>query len=206
MTNTHTHATTGTHDPGDTAGDGGVRAAAHDVADQAKGLAETRREEISKVTGEVRTQTSKLLHDAQGTAHERAGTQVSQLASALGSLSAELDDMAGASRGDGVLAMLARDGSTAMQSLSDRLERGGVEGVMADVRGVARRRPVVFLAGAFAVGLLAGRITRSADLHSVTDAARDQLSDGGSGTHGSATMSGDLDSGTGWSDRSGGAQ
>jgi hypothetical protein len=176
MTETKMHPTTGTAAQ-DRAGDGGARGTAHDVADHAKELAESGREELSKVTGEVRNQTSKLLHDAQGTARERTGTQVAQLASTLGSLSAELDDMAAASHGEGVLAMLARDGATAMRSLSGRLERGGVDGVMADVRGFARRRPMVFLAGAFTVGLIAGRITHSADLHAVADAARDQMSE-----------------------------
>jgi hypothetical protein len=49
-----------------------------------------------------------------------------------------------------------------MQGWAERLESGGLEGVLRDVSSYARRRPGMFLLSAAGVGFLAGRLTRAA--------------------------------------------
>lgn len=151
---------------------GGVRAAAHTATEEARGLAATGKQEAGKVMEEVRSQTSNLLGEAGHRARDRADSQVGNAARLLGDMSDELDRMAAASTGSGPAASLARDGATAMRSLSRRLDEGGLDAAMDDVRGFARRRPVVFLAGAFAVGMLAGRLARNVDMRSVAQRAQ----------------------------------
>jgi hypothetical protein len=170
MTETAT-AHTGVPDAGEGSG---VRAAAHDAGEQARSIAETGKEEATKVLGEVRSQTSNLVGEAGHQVRDRAQTQVGNAARMLGGMSDELDCMAASSMSDSPLTSLARDGATAMRSLSRRLEEGGLDAAMQDVRSFARRRPVVFLTGAFAVGMIAGRLVRNTDVGAVKQQIQQQ--------------------------------
>lgn len=176
MTETAT-AHTGVPDAGDGSG---VRAAAHDAGEQARSIAETGKEEATKVLGEVRSQTSNLVGEAGHQVRDRAQAQVGNAARMLGDMSDELDRMASSSMSASPITSLARDGATAMRSLSRRLDEGGLDAAMQDVRNFARRRPVVFLTGAFAVGMFAGRLVRNTDLGAVKQQIQqqDQMSSG----------------------------
>jgi hypothetical protein len=151
----------------DTATPGAVRATAHDAGEQARSVAETGKDEVAKVASEVKTQTSKLVGDAGSKVRERADSQLGAAASMLSDMSGELDRMASNTSPGSSLASLVRDGATMTRQLSDRLQQGGLDGAMRDARLFARRRPVMFLAGAFAVGMMAGRLMRNVDVASV---------------------------------------
>ena len=152
----------------DTATSGAVRGTMHDAGEQARGVAETGMEEVAKVASEVKTQTSKLVGDAGSKVRERADAQVGAAASMLSGMSTELEHLASSTSPDSSLASLVRDGATMTRQLSQRLEQGGLDGAMRDARMFARRRPVVFLAGAFAVGIMAGRLMRNVDMKSIS--------------------------------------
>jgi hypothetical protein len=47
-----------------------------------------------------------------------------------------------------------------LQQVAERLESGGVEGAVSDLRGFARRRPGAFLLGALATGFAVGYLVR----------------------------------------------
>jgi hypothetical protein len=159
-----------------------MRTAAHGAVEQASALAGSGVDEAARVLQEVRTQSTRLMGDARSTARERAGVQFAHLATTLQDLSGELDEMSRTARPDGTLAALAHDGASAMRQMSRRIEEGGLDGTLHDVRAFARRRPLAFLGGAFAVGLLAGRVMRNTDMGAVGSGARepDGRSDGGS--------------------------
>jgi hypothetical protein len=189
MTETATGHTGHTGHTGDSGQASGVRAAAHDAGEQARSIAETGKEEATKVVSEVRSQTSHLVGEAGHRVRERAESQVGSAARMLDDMSDELDRMASSSMSDSPLTSLARDGATAMRSISRRLDEGGLDAAMEDVRRFARRRPVVFLTGAFAIGMFAGRLVRNVDLGAVKQQAR--LQDGASGA-----SNGSFDTGT----------
>lgn len=140
-------------------------AAVHDAGDRARDLTETGREEVGRIAAEVKTNTSHLVDETRHRAKERIDSQVGHVASALGGMSVDLDRMA--DQTDSSLGSLARDGATAMRSVSRRLEQDGLDGVMTEVRHFARRRPMAFVAGAFAFGLVAGRLVRNTDVGAV---------------------------------------
>ncbi len=151
---------------------GGERASAavRDAGDRARDLTETGREEAGRVVDEVKTQTSHLVDETRHRAKDRVDSQVDHVATVLGGMSGDLDRMA--DQTESSLGSLARDGATALRSVSQRLERDGLDGVMGEVRQFARRRPVAFVAGAFAVGLVAGRLVRNTDVGAVANGAR----------------------------------
>ena len=150
---------------------------------QASAVAETGKQQAGEVVNEAKAQTSQLFDEARGRARDRADTQLSQLAGALDEVSGELEQMADGSENaeSSYLTALARDGSKTAASLSRRLDEGGLDGALDDVRRFARQRPVAFLAGALGVGLLLGRVTRNADLGKITSTGDDAASEGRSG-------------------------
>lgn len=120
--------------------------------------------EVSRLGGEVKSQTSHLVSEAGAQARDRAETQLGRVAGMLGQVGEELRRMAdGASSSDNYLAVLARDGADAARRISTRLERDGFDGAARDVKQFARRRPLLYLAGAAAAGLAVGRLTRNID-------------------------------------------
>jgi hypothetical protein len=137
---------------------------------EARNLAESGKQSAGKVAGEARSQASGLARTAREEARHRVDGEVGKLASFLDDIGDELDGMAsGDTRTDGHLPALARDGAQMANRLSRRLETGGLDGALHDVSMFARRRPGVFLAAAFGVGLALGRVTRNADLHEISD-------------------------------------
>ena len=60
---------------------------------------------------------------------------------------------------------------------ADKLESGGVDVALADLKGFARRRPGLFLMGAVAAGFATGRLLKAADTHALMDAAQPSSED-----------------------------
>lgn len=164
----------------DTETKGTVRATAQDAGEQAHGIAEAGKEEVAKVASEVKAQTSKLVGDAGTKMRERANSQIGTAASMLSSVSGELERMASSTTPGSSLASLVQDGATMTRKLSERLDRDGLDGAMHDVRMFARRRPVMFLAGAFAVGIAAGRLMRNVDVRSIAPSNSEHAGGGNS--------------------------
>ena len=69
--------------------------------------------------------------------------------------------MADAGDDGGVMPSLVREGASAVERIGTRLDQGGLDAVMSDVRRWARRSPGSFLLGAAALGFVAGRVARN---------------------------------------------
>jgi hypothetical protein len=166
MTNSPTTTTTATTRSSPTTQSGsGDQAKA-----EARNVAERGKREAGQVVDEARSQAAGLARTAREEARHRADGEVGKLAGFLDGIGDELEGMAsGSTRTDGHLPALARDGAEMANQLSRRLETGGFDGALHDVSMFARRRPAMFLAAAFGVGLALGRVTRNADLHEITD-------------------------------------
>ena len=146
---------------------------------QAGNVASTATDQARNVAGEARTQARNLLHETQGQVREQAGQQKQKASGGLRSLSDELRNVAdgtGATQG-GMLNDIARQASDKAQDLATWIDAREPGDLVTEVRDFARRKPGTFLLGAAAVGVLAGRLTRSA-----VDVKRDDSS--GAGTTG----------------------
>jgi hypothetical protein len=60
---------------------------------------------------------------------------------------------------------------------ADKLETGGVDATLADLKRFARRRPGLFLMGAMGAGFAVGRLLKAADTHSLMEAAHQSSDD-----------------------------
>ncbi|MEL4317559.1 hypothetical protein WJX64_00925 [Leifsonia sp. YIM 134122] len=131
------------------------------VVDSGKNVAATAKDEAAGVLQEAKSQASDLFGQVTSELREQAATQQTRAAAGLKSLGDDLDQMSQASSG-GLAAELVSQASSRAGSISTWLDGHDPESVLHEVKNFARRRPGTFIAVAAVVGLLAGRITRSA--------------------------------------------
>jgi hypothetical protein len=132
------------------------------AAARAGDVAQTAKEEVRHARDEATHQTRRVLDQLQSDVRTRADGEAQRVASTLHDTSEQLRSMADATGGQGFAAALAQEGARATERLASRIDQGGLDAVLADVRSWARRNPGTFLAGAAAAGFVLGRIVRHA--------------------------------------------
>lgn len=140
-------------------------AGAQTVRDEAQQVGETAMEQARSVAEQAKERSLDAAAKLGESLHAKGDEEAARFAGNLRRASAELRSMA-EQQGEpvyqaGVVHSVARQGADATERLADRIEGGGFDGVMADFRSFARRRPGAFLLGAAATGFVAGRLGRS---------------------------------------------
>ncbi|WP_329406281.1 hypothetical protein OG802_01260 [Streptomyces sp. NBC_00704] len=132
-------------------------------AQQAAGqVAGTAVDQAKAVAGEARQQAGAVAVDLRHRAMDEAEGQTRR---AAGTLHGWADDLAGLAENapsDSPARSLAAQAADGGHRAADYLEKQGVEGVLSDVQGFARRRPAAFLGGALLAGLVVGRVMKAA--------------------------------------------
>ncbi|GGW91460.1 hypothetical protein GCM10010297_11580 [Streptomyces malachitofuscus] len=130
-------------------------------AKQAAGqVAGTAAEQARTVVGEARQQAGTVIEDLRGRAIEEADGQTRRAAGTLRQWANDFSDLAAHAGSDSPARSLAARAGDKGQRAADYLERQGVEGLVADLQGFARRRPGAFLGGALLAGLAVGRLAK----------------------------------------------
>jgi hypothetical protein len=130
-------------------------------------VAQTAKDQAQTVVGEAKQQARDLVGEARTQVRDQAGSQKTRAVQGLHALGDELDQMAQNSGQSGPATEVARQVSGRTRELAGYLDRHEPGDLLEQVRSYARRRPVVFLAGATVAGVVAGRLTRG--LASATD-------------------------------------
>lgn len=123
-------------------------------------LAEVAKDELLRVAGEARDQVGQLWAQAGEQVRSQVDAGRRQLADLLHSLASELGEMASKSTQDGPVTALAKQAAHHSGQWSHWLANTELDELGVQIRGFARRRPVVFLAGAAAAGIVVGRLSR----------------------------------------------
>ena len=139
-------------------------------------VAQTAADQAREVVSETARQARDLLGEAGGHARDQASVQQQKAARQLRSVADELREMAAKGGQSGVATEVAQQAAERIHGAASWLEQREPADVLQAVRDFARRRPGVFLAGAVAAGLAAGRLTRG-----MTDAARSGGQEPGAG-------------------------
>jgi len=121
----------------------------------------TVKDETKNVAREVQGQARNALHQVRDDVRQRADDEATKFASTLHDAGRQLTSMADAAPDQGLAASLAREGGNLAEQIAGRLDLGGLDAVMADVRSWARRSPGMFLFGAAVTGFVAGRVLRN---------------------------------------------
>lgn len=150
-----------------------AREAGEQATRAGKEVTQTAMEGAQQVMGDVRQQGMQMTHEAtqqfHDLAHEastqlrdQASTQADRAAMQLRQLSEQAMALAEGRTGDaGPLPQYAQQVTERLSNMAQRLENGGAEGALDDIRRFARRKPGTFLLLAGMTGFAAGRIMRS---------------------------------------------
>lgn len=130
--------------------------------EQAGEVADTAKEEAKGVAHEASQQARESARNLKSDVSSRANEQAAKVSNTLRDTSRQLHSMADSnSESSSVVSSVVREGANAADRLAGRLDQGGVEGVMADIRAWGRRNPGTFLLGAATLGFVTGRIVRN---------------------------------------------
>lgn len=137
------------------------------------GTASTAQEKLSRVAGEAPTQASKVTNDVKtqlrestqrtlGDVRTQADDQASRAADGLRDLSTRAQALAdGRVQEAGNLSGMVESFGRQADEFAQRLETGGVQGLLDDAARFGRKRPMAFLALAVGAGFVAGRLVRT---------------------------------------------
>ena len=123
-------------------------------------VAQTAVEHAQEVKQETVRQARDLVGEARQQLSEQAGTQHRNLVGNLRSLSSELGSMADNSDSSGIAGSLVSQARGRVDGAANWLDGREPGDLLDEVRTFARRRPGMFLLGALAAGVVAGRLTR----------------------------------------------
>jgi F0F1-type ATP synthase membrane subunit b/b' len=137
-------------------------AVARTGADAGKQVASTAAEQVGEVAQEARRQAGDLVQQARAQAAEQARSGQQKATEGLRGLASELHQMSGSGDRQGAVSDLAAEAARRIDAAADWIDRRQPGDLIEEVRGFARRRPGVFLAGAALAGVLVGRLTRGA--------------------------------------------
>jgi hypothetical protein len=152
-------------------------------------VAQTAADNAKNVAAETKAQARNVVSEAKDQLREQTSAQHKSLVSNLRSLADELGSMASSGDQSGVATDLVGKASDRARTTASWLDDRDPAQLVEELRSFARRRPGVFLAGALAAGVVAGRLTRgvaaahSSDTSSSTTGGS-ALSSGTSGTIG----------------------
>lgn len=157
-----------------------TKQAATDVAQHAQGkageVAGTAKQEAQSVANDAKQQAADVLGTARSELRTQAADQAKTLSATLSDVGRQLGDMAdGSNEPDAQVAQLARSAADSLSQRAERIDEGGIDGVIDDVKRFARNRPGAFLLGAIGAGFAIGRLAKHADLDQAKEHAKDQV-------------------------------
>jgi hypothetical protein len=125
-------------------------------------VASTAADQAKEVAAETQRQAKDLLDQGRAQLKDQAITQQQKAASGLTSLADELRGLAnGTSTGaPGPARDLLQQGAGMVESFASKLQNREPAELLDEIRSFARRKPGMFLLGAAAAGIVAGRLTR----------------------------------------------
>jgi hypothetical protein len=139
-----------------------AQSVAHHAADEGRAVVDT-----------AKSESARLVSTARDEFRKQGDQQTRRIADNVRDVGNQLDAMArGEAPSQGVVADVVRETANRANQLANRLDERGLDGVTSDVKQFARQRPAVFLAGAFGLGVLAGRVIRNADTQALAQAAK----------------------------------
>lgn len=158
-----------------TSSDGGLK---EEAKQQTQEVTATAKEKVVDLTHEAGEQARHLIDEARWATRQRLEEQGDQVSQAARQWANDLRQMAEASQ-DNPMASLAREGAGRIDQFVSRYEQAGLDGLTDDLTQFARRRPLLFLGGTFAIGAVAARLFRHADTGPLKGAVADRTQEQG---------------------------
>ena len=139
------------------------------TTEEGKKVAGVAADEAQHVAGEAKDQVRRLVDETRDQAQTQVTTQRDRLVDTLRTFGDDLENMASQGGSSGLAAQVARQAADRARSISSSIDGREPADLLEDVRAFARRRPGMFLLGALAAGIVAGRLARGAASSSDSD-------------------------------------
>ncbi|MFD5270418.1 hypothetical protein [Streptomyces sp. NPDC058335] len=137
-------------------------ATAGQAKEAATQVAGTAAEQVQSVVGEARQQAGTVIGELRHRAMGEAEGQTKRAADTLRQWASDLSGLAENAQKDSPARSLAAQAADKGHRAADYLDKQGVDGLVSDLQGFARRRPGAFLGGAVLAGMAVGRLARVA--------------------------------------------
>lgn len=132
------------------------------ATERASAVKENARQEATNVAAETRDQAARVGNELRSQVTSKVTEEQHRFAASLHDVGTELESMAqSGDRQDGVAHELSRQLAQRMHNAGSWLDSHEPGDLLDEVSSFARRRPGAFLLGALALGVFAGRMTRS---------------------------------------------
>jgi vacuolar-type H+-ATPase subunit H len=159
-----------------TGSSGGTASQAAGAAQEHAGAAvDAAKQEAAQVASSAKEHARSIVESTSEELRTRGREQTDRLSSSLGSASEELRHMADASDGESSIAGVVRSLAEGAQRAARRLDEGGPEGVLEDLRRMGREHPMRFLAMAAGAGFVAARVVRSSDTEAIKSQVQESM-------------------------------
>jgi hypothetical protein len=144
---------------------GGVASTA---VEQTKSVASAAVDQTRAVAGDAKQQAGRLGQEAKTQLRGQVDEQTKRVTRGLDDVGQQLRTMADkADDPESAVSRYTRQAADSVQQLALRLDDGGLDRAVDDVKGFARNRPGVFLLGALGAGVVVGRLVKAVDLGEV---------------------------------------
>jgi ElaB/YqjD/DUF883 family membrane-anchored ribosome-binding protein len=142
-------------------------------------VAATAGEEARAVARDAAAHARSVLDDTRGQLRTQATEQTDRLTATLRDVAEQLRAMVdGRGAPSGMVGDLASQLAGTANRAATRLDQGGFDAAVGDVKRFARNRPGAFLAFAAGAGFLAGRLLKAADTHALAEVVKPDSSSG----------------------------
>jgi hypothetical protein len=132
------------------------------AVDKAQEVAVNAQEKVSETAGIAKEQAKKAAAQVGEQAKTTVDSRMSDVAHELGSVAEAVRQTSYEIGGESqTVSRYGERLAEQLDGISTYLNEKGVEDVLTDLQDFARRQPVVFLGGAFMLGIVAGRFVRS---------------------------------------------
>jgi flagellar biosynthesis chaperone FliJ len=126
-------------------------------------VASTAKDQARVLTEEAKHQARELMTTTRQQLSEQAEERAQHASRGLRSIADQMQALnEGRPQDAGTIAQWTGEIQERVRRWSDRLESGGVDGVLRDLSSFARRRPLVFLGACMAAGVVVGRLVKDA--------------------------------------------
>jgi hypothetical protein len=138
------------------------------AVEQTKSAAGTAVDQTKVVADDAKRQARRLGQEATAQLRGQVDEQTARVARGLEDVGRQLTTMADKTDDpDGQVSSYTRQAGEGVQRLAARLDDGGLDQMLDDVKRFARNRPGVFLLGALGAGFVVGRLLKAVDLGEV---------------------------------------
>jgi len=171
-----------------------AKGAASDVASEATSAAadvkETAKTEVRSVVSEATDRAGQVMQTTRSELRSQVADKTSSFASSLDGIAQQLQSMAEkADDPSSPVAQFAQSAAQQIRQQGQRLDEGGIEGLLDDARRLARNRPGVFALGSVVAGFAFGRLAKHADLKQAVTSAKEELTGSSDGQQGGGQQS-----------------